>query len=432
MRAPIRAAPANAGAAPAVTIAANIGSQSASPQPASPRFRSLLQKNPFSHRISRSPTLQRSSDEGNSSSERVKVPIKTTKMEVAKLPDFSHLLPPDYRKGYLEWRKGNAKGSKGELSSSLDLPATSKPSRRSFRRRGSVVVDPDQDAKLSAAEIAFWGGGQRTPGSSAHGGKLPDQVTKQILIIYTGGTIGMVATEHGYDVKAGYLAEQLRLNPRFNSDDTPGKLVLARSPRGYRVEYSIHEYDPLLDSANITVKDWVRVARDIEAAYHLYDGFIVLHGTDTMAYTASVSNPGDDIGHRSSFHTRMDRAFRRPCLHSGAPASIQAPPPPFRHTRLHSGAPAPCAMFGGQALSFMMQHLSKPVILTGAQIPFSQLRNDSQDNLLEALITAADFCLPEVMIVFAHRILRGGSHDCTPCAPSHAHDTCLARTRASL
>ena len=270
-------------------------------------------------------------------------------------------------------------------------------------------MDPADGVKLSAAEIAFWGGEQRvhTPGSSTHGGKPPHQVTKQILIIYTGGTIGMVATEHGYDVEAGYLAEQLRLNPRFNSDDKPGKLVLARSPRGYRVEYSIHEYDPLLDSANITVKDWVRVARDIEAAYHLYDGFIVLHGTDTMAYTASVGTPDDET-----------------------PSPLMLPCPQVAE----GSSRWPCASFGAQALSFMMQNLSKPIILTGAQIPFSQLRNDSQDNLLEALITAADFCLPEVMIVFAHRILRGdrrahGGMAWTRCLTRGA---CLPRTRAPL
>jgi L-asparaginase/Glu-tRNA(Gln) amidotransferase subunit D len=140
--------------------------------------------------------------------------------------------------------------------------------------------------------MVFWGG-ERV----AHA-RLTKQTTKRLLVIYTGGTIGMVATDHGYDVQAGYLAEQLRQNPTFNSRTheitdgvDPNTLILERSPRGYRVEYTIKEYTPLLDSSNITVTDWVRLARDIAEAYDRYDGFIVLHGTDTMAYTASVRHP---------------------------------------------------------------------------------------------------------------------------------------------
>lgn len=162
-------------------------------------------------------------------------------------------------------------------------------------------------SRPTPAEVAFWGKDTTTMASgdvqvgrmsmrelSSVAEDIAEEsggaavVTKQILIIYTGGTIGMVTTPHGYDVEPNYLANQLRANPRFNSGDTPGKLVLPQSPRGYRVEYSIYEYSTLLDSANMAVTDWMRIAADVEEAYDLYDGFIVLHGTDTMAYTASV------------------------------------------------------------------------------------------------------------------------------------------------
>ena len=55
-----------------------------------------------------------------------------------------------------------------------------------------------------------------------------------------------------------------------------------------RVIYSIYEYDPLLDSSNMTMDDWIQIAKDIEDAYELFDGFVILHGTDTLAYTASA------------------------------------------------------------------------------------------------------------------------------------------------
>ena len=74
-------------------------------------------------------------------------------------------------------------------------------------------------------------------------------------------------------------------------------LITPPSLYGKRIRYSILEYDPLLDSCNMTMTDWVRIATDIEANYELYDAFIVLHGTDTMAYTASaLSFMLEDLG----------------------------------------------------------------------------------------------------------------------------------------
>lgn len=113
-----------------------------------------------------------------------------------------------------------------------------------------------------------------------------------------------------------------------------------------RVVYWLVEYEPLLDSSDMTFDDWIRIAKDIRKSYHEYDGFVVLHGTDTLAYTAS-------------------------------------------------------------ALSFMMENLGKPVILTGAQIPVAEVRSDGRENLIGALIVAANFDIPEVTVYFNNKLLRG-------------------------
>jgi L-asparaginase len=111
-------------------------------------------------------------------------------------------------------------------------------------------------------------------------------------------------------------------------------------------DYQICEYEPLLDSSNMTPDDWLKIANDIAAHYKEFDGFVVLHGTDTMAYTAS-------------------------------------------------------------ALPFMLQGLQKPVILTGAQIPLCKVRNDARENLVTALLIAANFKIPEVCLCFGDKLLRG-------------------------
>ncbi|KAI8617119.1 asparaginase-domain-containing protein [Chytriomyces sp. MP71] len=123
-------------------------------------------------------------------------------------------------------------------------------------------------------------------------------------------------------------------------------LVTPRSMYGKRIRYSILEYDPLMDSSNMTMKDWVKIATDIEVNYHLFDAFMVIHGTDTMAYTAS-------------------------------------------------------------ALSFMLEDLGKSVIVTGSQVPLSEVRNDAVENLLGALTIAGHFVIPEVTLFFAQKLYRG-------------------------
>lgn len=155
---------------------------------------------------------------------------------------------------------------------------------------------------------------------------------KHIYIAYTGGTIGMKKSEHGYIPAEGFMSNQLKSMPEFHREEMP--------------KFTVHEYDPLMDSSDMTPNDWQHIADDIKANYDKYDGFVILHGTDTMAYTAS-------------------------------------------------------------ALSFMFENLSKPVIITGSQIPLAQLRSDGQANLLNALHIAANYPINEVTLFFNNQLLRG-------------------------
>jgi L-asparaginase len=136
----------------------------------------------------------------------------------------------------------------------------------------------------------------------------------------------------GYTPAPGYLQKQMKKLPELKNRIMP--------------DYDIHEYDPLQDSSNMTPDDWLKIADDIASHYDQYDGFVVLHGTDTMAYTSS-------------------------------------------------------------ALPFMLQGLQKPVILTGAQIPLCEVRNDARENLITAMMIAANFAIPEVCLCFGSQLLRG-------------------------
>ncbi len=155
---------------------------------------------------------------------------------------------------------------------------------------------------------------------------------KRILIIYTGGTIGMVRTPNGYAPKDGYFRAALDAIPALHADEMP--------------RWELHEMSPLLDSSNMTVNEWNEIARLIAERYDRYDGFVVLHGTDTMAYTAS-------------------------------------------------------------ALSFMLENLGKPVVLTGSQIPLCEVRSDGRDNIITSLLIAADERVHEVCLYFGGSLLRG-------------------------
>lgn len=155
---------------------------------------------------------------------------------------------------------------------------------------------------------------------------------KRILIINTGGTISSVKTPHGYEPSPGYVENAMAQIPTLKHKDMP--------------DYVVKEYQPLLDSSNMTVHEWNRIAHDIAQEYEQFDGFVVFHGTDTMAYTAS-------------------------------------------------------------ALSFMLENLGKPVIVTGSQIPLSEVRNDAIDNVITSLWLCAHQPIHEVCIYFNQHLLRG-------------------------
>ncbi len=142
----------------------------------------------------------------------------------------------------------------------------------------------------------------------------------------------MKRAENGYKPQNGYLPSLFSKISELQSDLMPN--------------YTLIEMNPLLDSSNISVKEWNKIGEIIFQNYEAFDGFVVLHGTDTMSYTAS-------------------------------------------------------------ALSFMLENLKKPVILTGSQIPFSEVRNDAKDNLITALLIAAEETIPEVCLYFGGNLFRG-------------------------
>lgn len=115
--------------------------------------------------------------------------------------------------------------------------------------------------------------------------------------------------------------------------------------RKFKVQIDTVTFDPVIDSSNITPAQWVELAEVIEKNYELYDGFVVLHGTDTMSYTAS-------------------------------------------------------------ALSFMFSNLRKPIVFTGSQIPIGVLRTDGRENLISAIEVAAAGVVGEVTIFFQNLLLR--------------------------
>lgn len=160
---------------------------------------------------------------------------------------------------------------------------------------------------------------------------------RSVLLIYTGGTIGM-----HQNLETGALEP-------FNFSQ-----ITEEVPELKRFDLNIGTYQFVhpLDSSDMQPEHWVKIAQIIEKNYDKYDGFVVLHGTDTMAYTAS-------------------------------------------------------------ALSFMLENLAKPVIFTGSQLPIGMLRTDGKENLITAIEIAADChedgtaIIPEVCIFFDSQLMRG-------------------------
>ncbi|WP_262383942.1 asparaginase [Hymenobacter lutimineralis] len=158
-----------------------------------------------------------------------------------------------------------------------------------------------------------------------------------LLLIYTGGTIGMAYNRRGEMVPMEF-SSMLQLMPELLQ---------------FNVRLTVRSLAQPIDSSNVMPADWFTLVDIIRESYEEYDGFVVLHGTDTMAYSAS-------------------------------------------------------------ALSFLLENLTKPVIFTGAQLPVGKVRTDARKNLLTALELAAArdretgrACVPEVSIFFHNVLLRG-------------------------
>lgn len=160
--------------------------------------------------------------------------------------------------------------------------------------------------------------------------------SSSILVIYTGGTIGMVADPDTGVLQPfdfGQLYEQIPVLERFH----------------FKID--CYSFDPIIDSSNMSPLHWIRIAEVIEDNYESYDGFVILHGSDTMSYSAS-------------------------------------------------------------GLSFILENLNKPVVFTGSQLPLGGIRSDGRDNLIAAIEIASTYedetpVVPEVTIYFENFLLRG-------------------------
>ncbi|ALC48613.1 CG6428 [Drosophila busckii] len=195
--------------------------------------------------------------------------------------------------------------------------------------------------------------------NASHGNLMSQEIKEaRVRVIYTGGTIGMMRNEQNVLAPTpNALVRLIRKYPnihdeeyaqrRFGPGASMAPLVLPFvEGEARRVLYQVTEYTPLLDSSNMTMHDWARIANDIYQSYEFFDGFVVLHGTDTLSYTAS-------------------------------------------------------------ALSFMLENLGKTVIITGSQLPIFETRTDGKDNFTSALIIAGNYVIPEVCVFFGNKLLRG-------------------------
>jgi len=160
---------------------------------------------------------------------------------------------------------------------------------------------------------------------------------QKILLIYTGGTIGM-KQDRGTGALVPFDFSQ----------------ILTEVPELKKIvcQLDVHSFDPLIDSSDVNMEFWVELAGIIEDNYERYDGFVVLHGTDTMSYSASM-------------------------------------------------------------LSFMLDDLEKPVVFTGSQLPIGMLRTDGRENLISSIEVAAALrsdghpMVPEVSVFFENVLYRG-------------------------
>ena len=163
------------------------------------------------------------------------------------------------------------------------------------------------------------------------------QDNTSILLVYTGGTIGMKQDPVSFDLRPFDFSQILEEVPELRKF-------------GYRID--TYSFDPIIDSSDVDIEFWKKLTRLIEDNYDNYDGFVILHGTDTMSFSAS-------------------------------------------------------------ALSFMLEDIEKPVIFTGSQLPIGMLRTDGKENLISSIEIAASKdknghpMVPEVCIYFESQLYRG-------------------------
>lgn len=162
------------------------------------------------------------------------------------------------------------------------------------------------------------------------------QFKSKILLIYTGGTIGMVKDFETGALKAFNFNKLLKNIPELNLLDC---------------EIATISFEVPIDSSNMNISEWVKMANIIKENYNNYEGFVILHGSDTMSYSAS-------------------------------------------------------------ALSFMLENLAKPVVFTGSQLPIGDLRTDAKENLITAIQVASlqhknKPIIKEVCLYFEYKLYRG-------------------------
>lgn len=175
----------------------------------------------------------------------------------------------------------------------------------------------------------------------------------KVLIIITGGTICMRPRTSGGVIVSGLacapLADYLETSiPELKDRALP--------------EWKVVEWECLLDSSDIKHTHWQKIARQVQEEYRNFDGFVVLHGTDSLAYTSS-------------------------------------------------------------ALSFIFQNLSKPVVITGSMLPISHVHTDARKNLAVSLLVAGYSTFREVVVVFGNKILRGCRASKVECLKADAFDS---------
>lgn len=176
--------------------------------------------------------------------------------------------------------------------------------------------------------------------------KMPED--QGVLIIYTGGTIGCVPKDRedpSSPLVPAPVGELVKRLPNYNARDR--KILI----NNQWIPIGTNSWEVPIDSSNIMLSDWVEMARRIRENYDHYEGFVILHGTDTLAYTAS-------------------------------------------------------------ALSFILENLNKPVIVTGSQLPIAHSRSDASQNIVTAIEIAAAKTLgatvvPEVSVFFRDFLFRG-------------------------